>query len=85
MYHCCVAITVKNDLYTVLLVNVYAPIYNRGPVPSEDLFEMLDEVEQLIESVQHNAILLAFDWNYALSRNTAHCQLNLDFWNRTGC
>ena len=59
----CIAITIRINNCVILDINVYVPADAKEPIPSSDLFDLRDAVEDIIESVQHYALLLAVDWN----------------------
>lgn len=78
----CIATIVQKQNCVTLLINVYTLTDAQGTFPSNDFFDLLDAVEVIIESVQHDALMLAGDWNCDMSRASGHCALITQFWDR---
>ena len=56
-HNCCIAVTIQTNNCVTLLINVYALTDAQTPIPSNNLFDLLDAVEIIIESVQYDALL----------------------------
>ena len=87
---CVRRITSKNKLMSaivfslegikVLIMSIYAPCDYRRNLPSGDLLDLLGDIETVIDTSPHDAIMLAGDWNCDLSRQFAHWDAIRRFW-----
>ena len=66
-------------------MSTYAPCNCRGNLPSGDLLDLLDDIQTIIDTSPHNAIMLVGDWNCKFSRQSAHYDAIRRFWLHVQC